>query len=226
MAMPSTKQPSSIDNSLEIEKTTNSFTIEHKTTTSLQEKKKERVACSLRKERTTFSLQQALCIALLNEFCTETLIHPIKQATVTNQFFRVGTLEFSNNQVIDVYKKVKERCLQIYEEYISNGVSSKTAIRRGQNNRKIEEIHFYQSILQSFGYKFIFYKNPNKKKIHYLNTIKEVWRDGLQILNDSQVKIFSKQVHSYFSSLQSTNKETCVVEKNDKSIVKYIVQFL
>ncbi|ELP87767.1 hypothetical protein EIN_411200 [Entamoeba invadens IP1] len=105
-----------------------------------------------RENRNNFTLQQTLCVCLLSPFCKVSVHKPTRRSSVTEQFFRISSLQFPDGTSIDVASFLKARCDTMYYSDLKSGVSDKTATRRYQNNKKIEMIHFLSDLLFMCGY--------------------------------------------------------------------------
>ncbi|ELP84842.1 hypothetical protein EIN_283980 [Entamoeba invadens IP1] len=112
--------------------------------------------------RNAQTMQQSILIGLLNRYCEITIAQPAKKSTVTQQFMRIVSLDFGNGDRILMDEFLKFRCVEQMEQDMSEGVTQKTAWRRYQNNKKIEELHLLMDCLIEYGY--IFESNPMKGK--------------------------------------------------------------
>ncbi|GAB1222732.1 hypothetical protein ENUP19_0121G0086 [Entamoeba nuttalli] len=127
-----------------------------------------------REARNNFTLQQTLCICLLSRWCRITIKKPTRRSCVTEQFFRINSIEHEEDK-IDVYSFLKKRCNEMYLFDIQRGVSEKTAIRRYQNNKKIEVIHLMEDILREYGVELETKTTEGKSGINRLENITGIY---------------------------------------------------
>ena len=149
--------------------------IEKSSSIDAVESKKIPVLKASRDFRNSQSLQQSILLGLLNKYCSITISQPAKRSTVTDQFMRIISLNFGNGDEIKIDEYLKRRCIEQMQKDINEGVSEKTALRRYQNNKKIELIHLLMDILNEKGYSFTIKKMKGKletKKLEMFSSIK------------------------------------------------------
>ncbi|ELP86895.1 hypothetical protein EIN_044530 [Entamoeba invadens IP1] len=136
-----------------------------------------------RENRNNFTLQQTFCICLLSPFCKITLKKPSRRSSVTEQFFRIGNIYFADNSETEVNAFLKKRCDEMYATDVISGVPEKTAMRRYQNNKKIEMIHFLSDLVFFNGYNLT-YSGKQGKITNTLENIDRAEWNGFSLKFD------------------------------------------
>ncbi|BFU23523.1 hypothetical protein EHI8A_076270 [Entamoeba histolytica HM-1:IMSS-B] len=169
-----------------------------------------------REFRNAQTIQQSILIGLLNKYCTITIGQPAKKSTVTQQFMRIISLDFGGNDIILMDDFLKGRCLEQMNQDISDGVSQKTAWRRYQNNKKIEEIHLLMDILTEYGYYFTAHPMKGKSETKKLDIIHSIHKENFDfslnfLLNEGE------RINNLICSLLQTKDKSIVIRTNQLS---------
>ena len=193
-------------------------------TEEMKTMKKQQISNSLRKERAKLTQEQILCIALLNEFFDIKLAHPMKHAVVTKQYMRVKALSHPP-QEYNMEQLLKMKCSDIYQSDIDSGVAKKTAQRRIQSNKKIEEIRFYRGLLEEQGYQFDFiagYRVEGTK----IKAVSVVRRNGLVVMEYDQITNFCDEIHTYILSIMKEHQDHTLIRLNNQTITNILVKYI
>jgi len=97
--------------------------------------------------------QQAIFIALLNQFFELLVKAPVKRSVVSLQLLRIESIKYLSD-IIGVNDFVMARCKEKYKKDISSGIGEKTAKRRSDTNRVTELLHLLQDLLREKGFAF------------------------------------------------------------------------
>ena len=98
--------------------------------------------------------QQAVFIALINQYATISISRPAKKSKLTQQRIKVERIEFNEKDFIEVNAFVKTRSNEKYENDLENGIPRKTAIRRLTQYKILENQHLLSDVLFQLGYRF------------------------------------------------------------------------
>ncbi|ELP92644.1 hypothetical protein EIN_369660 [Entamoeba invadens IP1] len=96
--------------------------------------------------------EQAVFVGLINRHFSISFISPRKKSIVAKQFLTVKAF-WARNDVIEFNRFIQRRVKEIREYAIRHGTPEKTAIRRGENNKIVESLHFMLDFLRELGYK-------------------------------------------------------------------------
>ncbi|GAB1222700.1 hypothetical protein ENUP19_0121G0175 [Entamoeba nuttalli] len=168
-----------------------------------------------REARNNFTLQQTLCICLLSRWCRITIKKPTRRSCVTEQFFRINSIEHEEDK-IDVYSFLKKRCNEMYLFDIQRGVSEKTAIRRYQNNKKIEVIHLMEDILREYGVELETKTTEGKSGINRLENITGIYISNQVIPFDGLIMNLIEINHILLNNVLQSNGEL-IIDQNQFS---------
>ncbi|ELP89024.1 hypothetical protein EIN_163940 [Entamoeba invadens IP1] len=142
------------------------------------------------KTRVALSLQaeiQNVALMLLSRYIGVFVKRPSKQAKITTQFQRVKNL-IIGDEVLDVQKVVKARCLLYSTLMEKEGVKEETIKRRMQPYKRREVVNLLLDVLFEFGVVLLnardesdgilgnvcFYNFHNKTIVYNIEQIKEV----------------------------------------------------
>ncbi|ELP92781.1 hypothetical protein EIN_372030 [Entamoeba invadens IP1] len=126
--------------------------------------------------------QQAVFIALLNQFGDVTITRPTKKSVLTQQRIRVETITIGN-ETIDISSFVDKRCAARYALDISNGILEKTAIRRQTANKIMETHHMLTDLLFEYGYLFETYFTSGKNNTPKMELVRNIIENKNMIFN-------------------------------------------
>ena len=102
-------------------------------------------------DRNYLACEQCILIALLNKHCEIRLQRARKRSNTTIPFFTIESIKFAEDDIVYLNSYIENRCKQIFEYDISNGVTQKTAKRRYKTNRNYEVIHALIDFLRIQG---------------------------------------------------------------------------
>ncbi|ELP93242.1 hypothetical protein EIN_055970 [Entamoeba invadens IP1] len=156
--------------------------------------------------------QESILIKLLLPYCDIVFCKPSKRTTTTFQFLYIKEIKF-NNYSINVVDYIERRCTEISEMERRKGVKEKTTMRRFENNRFTECLHFLSDLLSEFGYFFNTTKSQGKNGIAKSETIQQIFKDGRIVFNRNMVEVLGKNMHT--SLLENLSKNaSCTIHQN------------
>ena len=195
------------DNSNLIEKSSSTEIIQQN-----QNSRRTIVLEASREFRNSQTIQQSILLGLLNNYCSITISQPAKKSTVTGQFIRVLSLDFGNGDEIQIDEFLKKRCSEQMKKDIEDGVSQKTALRRYQNNKKIEQIHLLMDILVEKGYRFQTRKMKGKLETKKLEMICSMQFQG-KVFDIGEIAYKAEHVNMAIMKMLETNCKKVVIER-------------
>ena len=186
--------------------------IEKSSSLETSDLKKLPVLKASRDFRNSQTLQQSILLGLLNKYCSITISQPAKRSTVTGQFMRIVSIDFGDGDEIQIDEFLKKRCIEQMQKDISQGVSEKTALRRYQNNKKIEQIHLLMDILFEKGYTFTTKKMKGKLETNKLEMISSIGYCG-RIYSIDDLAHQADAVNSSILDMLKSKEKHIVVKK-------------
>ena len=176
------------------------------------ESKRLPVLKASREFRNSQTLQQSILLGLLNKYCSITISQPAKKSTVTGQFMRIISINFGNGDEIQIDDFLKKRCIEQMQKDIYEGVSEKTALRRYQNNKKIEQIHLMMDILSEKGYQFTTKKMKGKLETKKLEMFSSIQYEG-KVFSVDDLAFQADYVHHLISEKLNSKNRKIVLER-------------
>ncbi|KAL7717590.1 TATA-binding protein-associated phosphoprotein [Entamoeba marina] len=184
----------------------------------LEGDKKAPVLRASRVYRNYQTIQETICIALLNQFSDISIKQPTKKSVVTQQFMRINTISFGDEDDIDVTGFLRGRCLDHKNFDLKSGVSTKTADRRYQNNKKIEMLHLLIDLLMVNGYHFKTKTTEGKSGVFKLEAIKEIYYKDKLVYTNSEIEERAAQINQYLVHRLHQSNGELTLERNDDNI--------
>ncbi|BFU23982.1 hypothetical protein EHI8A_174860 [Entamoeba histolytica HM-1:IMSS-B] len=168
---------------------------------------------SFRKTRNVQANQQSVFLALINKYFTITLISPKKRSTVAQQMVTIQNIQYKDD-IVEVEEFIIRRLKEINVRDISNGVSSKTASRRWENNKIAEINNLLIDILKELGYSFNSKLTNGKSTTVKNEIVSSILFNGKLILTSEQINIHGKSLNNSLNSLFVDNK-IITLNRND-----------
>ncbi|ELP93516.1 hypothetical protein EIN_060510 [Entamoeba invadens IP1] len=177
---------------------------------SLNEKKMKNFEC----------YEQAILIALLNQFCSIKLQKPFKQSVSITSKPEVVTIVL-NNEEIAVKKIAETQCKKYAQITEVNTITDKTRMRRFAKNRSTFTINFMYDIAFSLGFFFNSVLSKKSSKCLQIERIHEVFYNNVLLLGAEDIVACGEALNDYLFSLVKQNKDV-VLNQNDPVIQKFI----
>ncbi|ELP83480.1 hypothetical protein EIN_376550 [Entamoeba invadens IP1] len=172
-----------------------------------------------REQRNLQTLQQCLCICLLSEFADITIKQPAKKSTVTQQYMRMKSIDFGDGELIVLKDYLKKRCIEHKNDDIARGVPVKTAVRRFQNNKKIELLHLLIDLLiVRGGYEFDSKYTEGKSGTNKQEFIKSVLRDDVVVISKDVIIDRALKINEVIQKALEDSKKDLVIKRGDPII--------
>ena len=144
--------------------------------------------------------QQGVLLALINRHFALTLAAPKKKSVVAQQMIVITTLK-RNDDVVLVDEFIQRRLLEIQRHDLEQGVTKKTAVRRGENNRIAEINHLLIDILREFGYSFNTKTTDGKNGTLKTETVYSVSYKGEIIFTRSLIQSIGLEINKYLNGI-------------------------
>ncbi|ELP95207.1 hypothetical protein EIN_429830 [Entamoeba invadens IP1] len=179
-----------------------------------------------RESRNFQTLQQSLCIGLLSSICEVTIKQPAKKSVVTQQYMRIKSLDFGDGEILVVNEFLKKRCIEQKNDDVVHGVPQKTAVRRFQNNKKIELLHLLIDLLEiRGGFDFESKYTEGKVGTNKQESIKKVMKEGCVIIGAENLIEKADCVNKIITDKLANCKKELIIKRKDKTIAEVLHTF-
>lgn len=164
------------------------------------------------------TVQQAVLIGLLNQFSDIIFKQPAKKSVTTQQYMRIKSIIFTEEDTVSFAEFLKRRCLEHYNWDITHDVPLKTAKRRYQTNKKTDGLHLMMDILSELGFVFHTKMTEGKSGTVKLENIIEVTRHGKCIVHPSSFIDIGKQINTILSTRMNNAGKEMILTRSDSEI--------
>lgn len=164
--------------------------------------------------------QQAIFIALLNQWATITISHPIKKSILTQQRIKIESIGFPNG-LLEVNDFVKTRSKRRYEIDVENGIPRKTAIRRLTQYKIMENQHLLTDILFDYGFRFETYFTLGKNGTPKTEIVEKIFFNKRELYNKMEIIETGNKINEYLYS-QLLFAKSIVFKQNDPILQSFL----
>lgn len=165
--------------------------------------------------------QQAVFVALLNQYATVTISRPAKKSKLTQQRIKVESISFNTNDIIEVNNFVKKRSNQMYQHDLDVGIPRKTAIRRLTQYKILENQHLLSDILFHLGYRFTTYFTVGKNNTPKREIVDEIYLNNKLMYNKLSIISYGNCINEYLCSKLMLDKSV-TFEKHDSVLQSFL----
>ena len=185
--------------------------------------KREKPVKTSREIRNFQTLQQSILISLLNRYADITFKQPAKKSITTQQYMRIKTIKFSEENTINFADFLKRRCSEHYDWDIQHGVPSKTAKRRYQTNKKTDGLHLLMDFLIELGFHFNTKLTEGKMGTIKLENIIEIKKNDKIIVNMKDFQQIGLNINCILNNRMNKAGKEMILLKNDKELNSFIL---
>ncbi|ELP93087.1 hypothetical protein EIN_053220 [Entamoeba invadens IP1] len=173
-----------------------------------------------KEERDYQSLVRAVCIVLLNQYGNVEVKRKSKKGSVALPFLRIGRLQFSENDCLNVKDFVKKRVQIQWNLDIENQMNETTALCRKKKNAIGESINFVVDLLGELGFRFKAKVSSGRNNTMKVDRVLEIEKQGL-VLTKQRIIDIGLCVCDFI--VKKTGEEKFVVfPKNDLILQKFM----
>ncbi|ELP85433.1 hypothetical protein EIN_087450 [Entamoeba invadens IP1] len=192
-------------------------------TMSAPKQPKTRPNKTSREIRNYQTLQQAVLIALLNQYAEVVFKQPAKKSVTTYQFMRIKSIKFTPQNTIAFNEFLKRRCVEHYTFDITNNTPMKTAKRRYQTNKKTDGIHLLMDLLTECGYFFVTKLTEGKSGTVKLDNIIQILKDGKTVVEKNELCKIGETVNEMLTKWLENSGKEMVLKRNNPDLAHIIV---
>ena len=157
--------------------------------------------------------QQAVFIALINQYASVTISRPAKKSKLTQQRIKVEKIAFDQDEIF-VNEFVKKRSNERYNSDLKHGIPRKTAIRRLTQYKIMENQHLLSDILFHLGYRFSTYFTVGKNNTPKREIVdKIVWNQKI-LFDKLTIITHGNAINEYLCSQLSFEKSVTFERDN------------
>ena len=168
-------------------------------------------------------IAQSILIGLLSKHSEIELTKPNKKCLVTQQFIKINSIKFSEDDVIKMNDFIENRCHERKNyEIHSLENDERTATRRIQNYKRIETIHVLIDLLREFQYQFKSKYVEGKKGVLKLETIQSIYKDGKLILNSDDIHSKGLKMNDYLYNIILTSGNHFILNSSNAFVNQLI----
>ncbi|ELP85264.1 hypothetical protein EIN_084460 [Entamoeba invadens IP1] len=140
--------------------------------------------------------QEAILVALINQFCHITLVRPRKQSSVGLCCAKVKTLHFVGDE-IEVMRITEEKFRPIYEKELMEGISKATAFRRYEKNKRIFVHNLLFDIALELGFFFESKLSRKSSKTASIERFERIFFKGKLLMNVQEMAVKGGLINDY-----------------------------
>ena len=175
------------------------------TQTRIKMKDSERLAIKYRETKNILVKEQAIMIALLNQYYTIQIKTPRKRSEKTVNYVSISKINNGFDE-IDYHTVIEDICRTKMEYDQQQGLSKKTSYRRFTNNKVSEAHHYLMDLLQYHGYHYVSYFSSGKNNSTKTETFTAIYKDGKLLYDMNAIEEKGREINTYLHSLLETTK--------------------
>ncbi|ELP84493.1 hypothetical protein EIN_169080 [Entamoeba invadens IP1] len=175
---------------------------------------------SFKENRNYQSQQEGVFLYLLSQLFTFEVHTPNKRCMVTLPFLRLDTVTFSKEDVVWVSDFVQKRISERIKIEMENGISEKTALRRCENYKISETLHFLMDVLSMYGYFFQTRTTTGKKGMTKVDVCFRVFKNGKILYDQKQIEDIGEKVNQLIVEMKPETGKVVVDKNTFSSVVK------
>ena len=165
----------------------------------------ERLALKYIETKNILVKEQAIMIALLNQYYTIEIKLPRKRSEKTDNYVSIKSISNSHD-TIDYHSMIEDYCRTKMKYDRSQGLSEKTSYRRFTNNKVSEAHHFLMDLLFIHGYKYTSYYSSGKNNSTKTETFTSIEKDGKVLFDMNSIEEKGREINHFLHSLLNESK--------------------
>ncbi|KAL7711577.1 TATA-binding protein-associated phosphoprotein [Entamoeba marina] len=159
---------------------------------------------------------QAVLIGLLSKFCIINVGRPHRKSVLTQQFIKIKSLQFTNDDEIDIPTFIQRRSEEkILNEFVNGNTSKKTAKRRVQPTKRLELMKLLQDLLSEFD---ITVYTEEEDANGYQGKV-YIYHKSTLLFDTKDVTLKGTQINESVTELLSTTKQVYITSTSFSSIL-------
>ncbi|KAL7717025.1 BAG domain-containing protein [Entamoeba marina] len=177
--------------------------------------------CGFQKSRNYQTEQQGIFIAFLNMFYDVIIEHPRKRSKITHPFYTVLKIE-SPLEYVDCKEVIADRMNELLKVDLRLGCSKKTAMRRQEVYRVVEQLHLLMGLLRELNF-VLNTKTTTGNKGTIKETVKQIFYDGYTF-NKPYIQEKGVLINKDIANrLINNTKSVLVIKKGDSQFMKILM---
>ena len=148
-----------------------------------------------------YVVQQSVLLSLLNNYCDIILTHQKKQSVVTSSFPLLLTLQFENEEPIDIQDLADKMCRPLYQQELQSVNKRQTAVRRFEKNKKSFVQHLLIDMLREKGIVFESKMSRKSSKTQQFERIEKIYVNGKLFMNFKQFISKGYQINTLINDM-------------------------
>ncbi|KAL7717325.1 TATA-binding protein-associated phosphoprotein [Entamoeba marina] len=168
--------------------------------------------------------QQAVIFALLNHKYSFVISKPTKKSLITDQLFKIKAISSEDDTQVDVIELIENKCQEKLKFDMAHGINEKTAYRRYNSNKIIENHHFIIDLAREEGFFFNFKLSSGKNKSTKMETVTNIFFSGEHFLSQNEIVQMGISLGDCIKKKLAQGKEV-KIEKNDSELHLVLEEF-
>ena len=167
---------------------------------------------------------ESILLVLLSQYCKIEISKPSKKCLVTQQFLKIMTINFGEDDSINVNDLIDKRCISRKEYEIKNDSNESTASRRIQGYKRIETIHLLVDLLREFNYKFKSKYVEGKKGVLKLEVVESIYHNDKLLFDLDTIHQKGCRINNFLYDLIVSSGSPYILH-NDEYLLNYLFTY-